>query len=577
MQASSKLNSVARYACDCETDGLDPSTVHVLVVEDESFTGPASARAYLDDHDGLYYFHNGIGFDCPVLSRLWGCNWNRDSIRDTMVLSRLASPSRDGGHSLANLGEYLKYPKVEHDDWETYTPAMLNRCKEDVVLTKKVMNMLDRELEGFSEQSIVLEHKVAWIIQEQMNNGWLLDEEAVFLLLAMLKEKKYELEAKVHKRFRPRYVFDKLITPKEKKDGSASVVGLKYLGENCLELVGGPHSRVDYIPFNLGSRKQIGEYLRAFGWVPTKFTETGQPVVAETELRWVRKIPEAALIADYLTVNQRIAMAQGWLEQVRDTGRVHGYVNSNGAVTGRMTHSEPNVAQVTAKGKIYGEQMRKCWIVEKGYKLVGMDAKGLELRMLAHYMNDAAYTREVVDGDVHTANQQAAGLPTRDQAKTFIYAFLYGAGDAKIGTIVGGNRSAGKRLKAKFLQGLPALASLKERVEQAARKGYLTGLDGRRIGVRSAHSALNSLLQGAGAVLMKQSLVNLDRMAKAQSLDYKFVGNIHDEIQAEVREDQAEKFGKLAAYAVAKAGKDLGLRCPTAGSYKIGNNWMETH
>jgi DNA polymerase-1 len=221
--------------------------------------------------------------------------------------------------------------------------------------------------------------------------------------------------------------------------------------------------------------------------------------------------------------------------------------------------------------------MRAAWIAEDGYKIVGVDAEGLELRLLAHYMNDPAYIKEVVDGDVHTANQHAAGLSTRDEAKTFIYAFLYGAGDAKIGTIVGGDRAAGKALKSKFLRGLPALASLKERVERASRKGFLVGLDGRKIGVRSAHSALNALLQGGGAVVMKQALVNLDRMAKAQSLNYKFVGNIHDEIQSEVIEAEAERYGKLAAYAVAKAGKDLKLRCPMAAQYKIGNNWQETH
>jgi DNA polymerase I-like protein with 3'-5' exonuclease and polymerase domains len=446
-----------------------------------------------------------------------------------------------------------------------------------------VLARLDQELEGFSDQSIELEHAVARIINQQTNNGWQLDEEAVYMLLAELKEKKFDLEQEVHKRFKPHYKKDREVHPRYKKDGSLSTVGIRYLGDDCYDLVGGVHTRVDCVPFNLASRKQIGEYLISFGWVPTKFTKTGQPVVSEEELRWVKGIPEASLIADYLTVNQRIGMAQGWLEKVTEEGRVHGYVNSNGAVTGRMTHSDPNVAQVTARGKPYGAEMRACWIVPRGYKLVGMDASGLELRMLAHYMNDDDYIKTVCEGrqedgtDVHTTNQRAAGLGTRDQAKTFIYAFLYGAGDAKIGSITGDGRAEGKRLKEKFLSGLPALKSLQDRVERAAAKGYLTGLDGRRIAVRSSHAALNTLLQGAGAVVMKQALVNLDRMARAHGLDYKLVGNIHDEVQAEVAEGDAEKFGKLAVYAVAKAGQDLNLRCPLAAEYKVGDNWAETH
>jgi DNA polymerase I-like protein with 3'-5' exonuclease and polymerase domains len=235
------------------------------------------------------------------------------------------------------------------------------------------------------------------------------------------------------------------------------------------------------------------------------------------------------------------------------------------------------MGQVTAGRKIYGKQMRAAWVAKPGYKIVGVDAEGLELRLLAHYMNDEKYIKEVVDGDVHTANQHAAGLATRDEAKTFIYAYLYGAGDAKIGSIAGGGADRGKALKAQFLRGTPALKNLRKRVSTAARRGWLGGIDGRRVEVRYAHAALNTLLQSAGAIVMKLALVYLDRAAKAHGLDYKFVGNIHDEIQAEVLEAHAEKFGQLAAYSIVRAGVKLNLRCPMAGKYQIGNSWLETH
>ena len=336
-------------------------------------------------------------------------------------------------------------------------------------------------------------------------------------------------------------------------------------------------SRIDFPEFNLGSRQQIGRYLQYFGWKPETFTETGQPIVDESVLRKVKGIPEAELIGEYLMVQKRIAQIQSWLDAVKDDGRVHGYVNANGAVTGRMTHSSPNMGQVPAVYSPYGKECRAVWTVPTGYSLVGMDASGLELRMLAHYMNDEGYTHEILNGDIHTANQLAAGLPTRDQAKTFIYAFLYGAGDAKIGSIVGGSSADGRRLKAKVLSNTPALGKLRGRVSTASGRGYLLGLDGRRVAVRSEHAALNSLLQSAGAIVMKQALVLLDQYATLHNIDYKIIGNIHDEIQTEVATKDAERFGRLATACIEAAGIHYNLNCPLAGEYKVGANWAETH
>ena len=329
--------------------------------------------------------------------------------------------------------------------------------------------------------------------------------------------------------------------------------------------------------FNLGSRQQIGRHLQYYGWKPSQFTDKGQPIVDEAVLRKVKGIPEAALIGEYLMIQKRIAQVQSWLDAVQDDGRVHGYVNANGAVTGRMTHSSPNMGQVPAVYSPYGKECRDVWTVPEGYKLVGMDASGLELRMLAHYMNDEGYTNEILNGDIHTTNQLAAGITTRDQAKTFIYAFLYGAGDAKIGSIVGGNAKDGKRLKEEFLHNTPALGRLRERVGVASGRGYVLGLDRRRVAIRSSHAALNSLLQSAGAIIMKKALCLLDEYAILWGLDYHIIGNIHDEIQTEVREDQAERFGRLATSCVEAAGLFYRLNCPLAGDYKVGQTWAETH
>ena len=421
-----------------------------------------------------------------------------------------------------------------------------------------------------------MEHQVQTIIAKQVRDGWLLDQRKCYELLANLKQRKMEVEDAVQEKFKPLPNFVKQISPKYNKDGNLSTVGLKFLGDDWRN-VGGDFSRIDWPEFNLGSRQQIAKHLQFFGWEPKAHTEKGNIIVDEAVLSQVTDIPEAQLIAEYLLLQKRVAQVQSWLDEVSDDGRVHGNVNTIGAVTGRMTHSSPNMAQVPAGYSPYGKECRDCWIAPDNYKLVGVDASGLELRMLAHYMNDEEYTNEVTNGDVHTANQKNAGLATRDLAKTFIYAFLYGAGDAKIGAIVGGSRRDGAELKEKFLNNTPPLRHLRERVAKSAKRGYLQGLDGRKLILRSEHAALNTLLQSAGAIIMKKSLTILDEYATIHNIEYKFVGNIHDEFQVEVKEDQAEKLGWLAVECIKAAGDRMSLKCPLDGEYKVGQSWAETH
>jgi DNA polymerase I-like protein with 3'-5' exonuclease and polymerase domains len=570
---------------DIEANGLNPDTVWCIIAYERE------AKEYIEwSGDTLSNFkdwvkeqgelevigHNIIGYDIPVLERLLKVDFSKCKVTDTLVMSRLAEPSRLGGHSLENWGQLLHQPKGEHSDWLNFSQDMVEYCKQDVRVNELVYQRLLRDLRDFGTESVVLEGQVQRIISKQIENGWLLNQRAAFNLLGELKEKKFDLEDKVHEKFKPLPTFIKEITPKVKKDGTYSIVGLKFLGDQW-EIAVAPFSRLDYPEFNLGSRQQIGRYLKYFGWQPETFTDKGQPIVDEGVLSKVKGIPEAELIGEYLMIQKRIAQVQSWLDAVKDDGRVHGYVNANGAVTGRMTHSSPNMGQVPAGYSPYGKECRAVWVVPDGYKLVGMDASGLELRMLAHYMNDKDYTNEILTGDIHTANQLAAGLDTRSQAKTFIYAFLYGAGDAKIGSIVGGTARDGRRLKAKFLKNTPALGALRERVVVAAGRGFVFGLDRRKVSIRSEHAALNSLLQSAGAIIMKKALCILDEYATLHKINYKIIGNIHDEIQTEVRQEKAEVFGGLAASCVEAAGLYYELNCPLAGDYKVGTSWADTH
>jgi len=569
-----------RCIWDIETDGLKPNVIWCLcaIKGDEMYTLEMPTKEMVEElfadvteHVG----HNLINYDIPAVERILGVQVT-GHVTDTLVLSRLYNPQLEGGHSLDAWGQRLNFPKGEYYDWTALTPEMVEYCQQDVRVTERLYEKLTQELDPFGGDSIVLEHTIQSAITQQIKNGWLLDERKATGLIAELQEKKYELEEAVHEKFLPLPTFVKEIAPKYKKDGSLSSVGLKFLGDQWVN-VDGPFSRIDWPEFNLGSRKQIGRYLRLFGWKPEKFTENGQAIVDEKVLETVTDIPEAQLIAEFLMVQKRIAQVESWLKAVEDDGRVHGQVNALGAVTGRMTHSSPNMAQTPAVGVPYGSDCRACWIVPDGCKLVGVDASGLELRMLAHYMDDKEYTNEILNGDVHSANQRNAGLSTRAQAKTFIYAFLYGAGDAKIGSIVDGSQRTGARLRQRFLDNTPALAELRERVSVASQRGHLRGLDGRCLHIRSEHSALNTLLQSAGAIVMKKALAIFTEFAPKWNLTYKLLGSIHDEYQIEALESQADKVGWLMVECIKAAGVAFDLKCPLDGEYKIGNNWAETH
>jgi DNA polymerase I-like protein with 3'-5' exonuclease and polymerase domains len=511
-------------------------------------------QKYLDSCD-LIIGQNIIGFDLPVLSKTWNISMKKNQVFDTLVLSRLLDPSKEGGHSLEAWGARLGFPKGDFNDWDGgLTDEMITYCIQDTLVTKKLYEHLLTQFNSqhFDHRSIELELNVQHIICKQTENGFKLDERKAIELQAELTNKLVNIEASLQSIF-PTKTIERI----SEKTGKKLADGIEV--------------------FNPGSRKQIGERLIEKGWKPKDFTDKGQPKVDETTLEGV-DIPEAKAIAEYLMLQKRIAQISSWLKEMKEDGRVHGKVITNGAVTGRMTHMSPNLAQVPNSSAIYGHECRELWTVEKGYKLVGIDASGLELRMLAHYMKDDEYTNEVVSGDIHTANQKAAGLETRNQAKTFIYAFLYGAGASKIGKIVGGSAKEGERLISNFLKNTPKLHALRQTVSSLfSKEGTLPGLDGRRLQVRSEHSALNTLLQGAGAIVMKQALVILDDKLSKLGVDYKFVANVHDEWQIEVEDGYEDIVGKLGVQSIEQAGKKLNMNCPLTGEYRAGLTWKDTH
>mgnify|MGYP002641324873 FL=1 len=540
---------------DIETDST-ASRIWCAVTKDltnqevKVWTEVSELQKYLKPTD-ILIGHNIIGFDAPVLRKHWNLTIDSSQLQDTLVMSRLLNPVVEGGHSLRAWGLKLGNHKDEFSDFDGgLSDEMVSYCIQDVEVTARLYETLTDSLLDWGE-SVDLEHKTAVALKQQEENGFKLNQKETLILLTDWKQRLAEIEEGLQEVFRP-IVTERISekTGKRLKD------------------------KVEV--FNPGSRKQIAERLMALGWKPNKHTEKGTVVIDESVLETIDR-PEARLFEEYLLLQKRITQAEKWIDYADNSSRVHGSVITNGAITGRMSHSKPNMAQIPSVSSPYGKECRSVWTVEDGNRLVGIDASGLELRMLAHYMKDEDYTNEILSGDIHTKNMEAAGLTNRDQAKTFIYAFLYGAGPAKIGAIVGGGEKEGRKLINSFLANTPSLKNLRSKVDRVSQQGWLPGLDGRRLIVRSQHAALNTLLQGAGAIVMKKALILLTEKLKCDRIHGSFVANVHDEWQIETTKEFSESVGQLGVQAIQEAGLALKLRCPLDGEYKIGTNWASTH
>lgn len=625
-------------AFDIETNAVDfndlPSTlktIHCLVIGDTA-TGEvrrysnnaASAGAPLEE--GLELLENApdiagqniVEFDIPAIQVLYPEFKPKGTVWDTKTMSKTVFPNIKeldfnfrvkfpdfpgrliGTHKLEAWGLRMGFPKDDYSDrmkaqgldpWASWNQMMEDYCVTDVEVTMKLWDKLMSK--GFSLDSLRLEHDVRRIVNRQEAHGFYFDTQAAAELAAELTGRHSELTMQLQEFFGPFYPVNvKVFVPKRDNRKMGYVQGA-------------PLCKVSQVTFNPASRAHIANRLRVlYGWRPKSFTEKGAVVVDESVLEGLDYEP-VPLLLEYLMVEKRLGQLvngnEAWMRWEKN-GRIHGRVDTMGAVTSRMTHSKPNVAQVPANDKPYGKQCRALFCVPKGKKLVGCDADALELRLLAGYMagwDKGEYIAVVLDGkkedgsDIHTRNKVAIGLDERDTAKTWFYAFIYGAGGEKLGIIIWSEKTGkrpssaelariGEGSKKRFMRNLPALGNLTKAVKKDAKEHKrIRGLDGRYHPVRSQHAALNTLLQGAGAIVMKRALVIADDAAQAAGfvpgVNYEWVGNIHDELQAEVDEDRAEEFGAIVRQSLEEAGKYYNFPCPITGEAKIGDNWSETH
>ena len=589
---------MTRWIFDLESDGLlkQMTKLHCLVLRNPD-TNEVRAYHGRDIKDGLFLLryaeeaigHNILAFDIPAIQKLYPDFEIFGRITDTLVLSRLIATTlaekdtiryrKDpesfprklvGSHSLKAWGLRLKNLKGDYDGgWEEYSQEMLDYCIQDTEVThalyKKLMSA------EFSQQSIDLEHLMAVICDRIGNNGWTFDKYKAQVLYGKLAQERAEIEQGLEELFEPWEVTETFIPKRNNKT-------LGYVKDE-------PFEKKKTIHFNPSSRRHIEHCLRSkYNWQPKKFTDGGHAQIDETVLGNL-DYPEAQKLARYFMLQKRIGQlsegAQGWLKKVDDDGRIRHTIVPSGTISGRASHRNPNLAQVPKVGLEFGKECRDLFTVPDGWCLLGSDLSGLELRCLAHYLNDGGtYAKQILEGDIHTYNQKAAGLKTRDQAKTFIYATMYGGGDQMIGKIAGGNAKLGKQLKADFNKNIPAFGMLLAKLKKAHERGYLVGLDGRKLYVRSEHKLLSQLLQSAGAIICKQWVALCDQKINEQygSDQAYIVGWIHDEIQIACKnEDIANGVGSITSRMAREAGETLKVKIPIGSEYSVGRTWSCTH
>lgn len=610
-----------RLVFDCETSGFlqELDRLHCLGIHNLDTGEVFSLHGHSNISKGVRMLmeadviigHNIIGFDIPAIRKVFPWFEPRGLVRDTLVMTRLMWPhikdhdfelakkgklpkNHIGLHKLESWGYRLGVLKDEYKGgWDHWSPEMQAYMDQDVAVTVALWKRVEREAAEWAvdlydpvpppgKDCVQLEHRVAEIVEAVQRHGMRFHKERAVALAAKLTKRKVELTDQLQAIFPPREVEETFI-PKVNNKTRGYAKGQPFIKRHT-------------VVFNPGSRQEVARRLQALGWKPKEFGKDGVPTLDEDILSTL-KYPEAKLLSEYYMIDKRLGQIahgkESWFRHEKN-GRIHGRIHSAGAHTGRMTHSNPNLAQVPANHAPYGEECRDCFIADEGFVMVGCDADALELRDLAGYMahwDKGAYVNTVLKGDkkngtdMHTLNANAIGCD-RDTAKTFFYAMIYGSGDANLGSVIGASgrsaRTTGAASKARLMTGVPALGSLLKAVSaKVQQRGYLTGLDGRRLKARAENAALNTLLQSAGAVQMKRGLVILVDSLTERGLvwgrDYTIIGLIHDEWQANVRSALVEVYGECAVNAIRKAGEFYNFGCPLDGQWKKGMSWKETH
>lgn len=610
---------MSKYVFDIETNGLFPDKIWCLVLEDTQTGDVHSFSDYDDDlpslDEGLSFMsgatilagHNIIAFDLPVLKNLTG--WvpdNNTKIWDTFLMSQICKYQRGHLHGLKGWGEFFEYPKGDHEDWTCYSKEMLTYCIRDVNLNTKVYERLSKEASVLIKQNpmflqaLNLEHDFAKVNAEITQKGWVFDMDKAVALYEHILEEMEHIEEEINPQLGKVAVMrgTKEVDQITKKDGYyyKRVTDWFQIAEDCRAsdgIVAGPYTRVELVNVNIGQMAEVKKFLMDKGWKPDDWT------VKKINGKWIKQSPKLTdsslkplgrlgkLISDYYMLRNRLATVETWIEEVNDEekfndGRLHGSMFTIGTPSFRCRHR--TIVNIPGVYAPYGKELRSLLIAEDGYKVIGADSAGNQFRGLCHYINDDNFTNEVINGDVHQRNADILGI-SRPQAKTFIYAYLFGAGHAKLGEAVSGKKSAkiGKDADDKFKAALPGLKTLKDNLEDEYRhslmrtgQGFIIGADGRRIMVGSEHQSLNYLLQTLEGITCKAALVYAYNKIKEKNLDAYPTLFYHDEVVFVAKESDAEAVKDICVEAFREAPKSVGVMCMD-GDGEIGDSYADVH
>lgn len=601
MGKEERFNSSSPLFVDVEANGLhDATKVWCITINEDDYWGPTIPDAIerLQNHRGRLVFHHGIGFDLPLLKRLYGLSYDVNKVYDTLIMSRLLKTDR-GGHSLADWGERVGIAKVPDLDWTVWDEGLIERCHTDVAITKAVYNILQREQAGHDWSfSAWIEHWIAHYHQRQESNGVAFHYEEAIALADEIQERAdaviEALKSEMTWTFKPNPSQTNYLI----KDGSIASNVKKYFGEDIKD-VGGNYTKVVFSAPNPNSDKQLKVWLHSLGWTPDEWNykkdKSGKPIrpleISSPKISKSSLLPlgeRGDLVRQRGMLQHRLSLLRnredpdkGLINNVREDGRVVAGGIPLGTPTGRYTHyGVVNIPRAKASSE-YGIELRSLFVADNGCELGGSDADGLEARMEAHYtypFDGGEYARELLDGDIHQKNADIWGVPRDPIAKNGKYCLSYGGQAPKLANTLGVPAKLGKKYFDMFWDGNDALKRLKLSVEKALSRGWLKGIDGRKLYIRSKHSALNMLFQSAGSITVKLATIYMNQELDKQGFDWKQVVHMHDEFLLEFKLGQdKERISQIIADCWRRAGEDLSINVPITGDTKWGDSWAVCH
>lgn len=632
----------------CGGKDLTTGEIHKFENCHEDPVAKAAAIKWYESAD-LIIGHNFIQFDAVMLNKLLKPRLiDPKKVIDTLIVSRLVDYDIDipkgakSPHSLQAWGMRMGKHKGDYHDFSQFTDEMVEYWYQDIEVTSALYERFhDTIWNPDWSLSLRTEHNLQIELVRTQYYGFYFDKVKAEFLLNSVQQKMKTLEDQFQIDFPPKMEEVNRIQYRLKKDGTEMATVTKAKERYAMTTLDGDELVChDWIEFKPGSSRDRIDVLWDAGWTPVDRTKTaiafsrlkvgdpyGKKVKSMDKAFYNEKkadldrygftvseanlgtLPEdaptgAKALAQWLTLEGRRSSLVEWINQVGDDNRIHGRIQHIGAWTGRCAHKDPNTANISSPfhgdaktavdevKKQYDVHLRACWTVPSGSWLVGTDADGIQLRVLADYLwrhfDADQYAQAIMTGkkedetDIHNLNKNALAVPhgTRDMAKTFIYAWLLGAGVAKTAQILKVNQKEAQDARTRFEMSIDGLYNLKNRlIPYVAEQGYFTGYDGRKVVVPNQHKTLAGILQNGESCLMKHTLLRWHDVARKEGINFKMVGFIHDEYQVEVigTKEEAERLGQIQAQCMLDVGQELGFKIPTPGSYDIGKNWAETH